>query len=100
MQSQLEALPEEMMIKLSSVVSDLFGLSVRRILSAITAGGFRQTGQPGRTTGCVERLLRGSKLEGKQFRFVQVEAQANRLLADPRHFGVAFPPHHVPQVIA
>jgi transposase len=37
-QSQVEGLLEEMMIKLSSVVSDLFGLSGRRILAAIAAG--------------------------------------------------------------
>jgi transposase len=34
-QCQVEGLLEEMMIKLSSVVSDLFGLSGRRILAAI-----------------------------------------------------------------
>jgi transposase len=37
-QCQVEGLLEEMMIKLSSVVSDLFGLSGRRILTAIAAG--------------------------------------------------------------
>ena len=37
-QSQVEGLLEEMMIKLSSVISDLFGLSGRRILAAIAAG--------------------------------------------------------------
>jgi hypothetical protein len=35
---QVEALLEEMMLKLSSVVSDLFGSSGRRILKAIAAG--------------------------------------------------------------
>jgi len=38
LQSQVEGLLEEMMIKLSSVVSDLFGLSGRRMLAAIAAG--------------------------------------------------------------
>jgi transposase len=37
-QLQVEALLEEMMLKLSSVVSDLFGSSGRRILKAIAAG--------------------------------------------------------------
>jgi transposase len=37
-QCQVEGLLEEMMIKLSSVVSDLFGLSGRRILAAIANG--------------------------------------------------------------
>jgi transposase len=37
-QCQVEGLLEEMMIKLSSVVSDLFGLSGRRILTAIANG--------------------------------------------------------------
>jgi transposase len=37
-QCQVEGLLEEMMIKLSSVVSDLFGLSGRRMLAAIAAG--------------------------------------------------------------
>jgi transposase len=37
-QSQVEGLLEEMMIKLSSVISDLYGLSGRRILAAIAAG--------------------------------------------------------------
>ncbi|HYZ84275.1 MAG TPA: IS110 family transposase [Bryobacteraceae bacterium] len=38
LQLQVEALLEEMMLKLSSVVSDLFGSSGRRILKAIVAG--------------------------------------------------------------
>jgi transposase len=38
LQLQVEALLEEMMLKLSSVVSDLFGSSGRRILKAIAAG--------------------------------------------------------------
>jgi transposase len=37
-QGQVEGLLEEMMIKLSSVVSDLFGVSGRRILKAIATG--------------------------------------------------------------
>jgi transposase len=37
-QAQVEGLLEEMMIKLSSVISDLFGLSGRRILASIAAG--------------------------------------------------------------
>jgi hypothetical protein len=37
-QCQVEGLLEEMMIKLSGVVSDLFGLSGRRILTAIANG--------------------------------------------------------------
>jgi len=37
-QCQVEGLLEEMMIKLSSVISDLFGLSGLRILAAIAAG--------------------------------------------------------------
>jgi transposase len=38
LQNQLEALLEEMRIKLSSVVSDLLGLSGRRILEALASG--------------------------------------------------------------
>ena len=38
LQLQVEALLEEMMLKLSSVVSDLFGSSGRRMLKAIVAG--------------------------------------------------------------
>jgi transposase len=38
LQGQIEGLLEEMMIKLSSVVSDLFGVSGRRILKALAAG--------------------------------------------------------------
>jgi len=38
LQNQVEALLEEMRIKLSSVVSDLFGLSGRRILRALSEG--------------------------------------------------------------
>jgi transposase len=38
LQSQLEALLEEMRIKLSSVISDLFGVSGRRILAALSEG--------------------------------------------------------------
>jgi transposase len=38
LQNQLEALLEEMRIKLSSVVSDLLGMSGRRILEALAAG--------------------------------------------------------------
>jgi transposase len=38
LQNQTEALLEEMRIKLSSVVSDLFGLSGRRILKALADG--------------------------------------------------------------
>ena len=37
-QCQVEGLLEEMMVKLSSVISDLFGLSGLRILAAIAAG--------------------------------------------------------------
>jgi transposase len=38
LESQLEALLEEMQIKLSSVVSELLGLSGRRILAGLAAG--------------------------------------------------------------
>ena len=38
LQGQIEGLLEEMMIKLSSVVSNLFGVSGRRILKALAAG--------------------------------------------------------------
>ena len=38
LQNQVESLLEEMQIKLSSVISDLFGVSGRRILQAIAAG--------------------------------------------------------------
>ena len=38
MQNQLEALLEEMRIKLSGVISDLLGISGRRILMALSEG--------------------------------------------------------------
>jgi len=38
LQNQLESLLEEMRIKLSSIISDLFGLSGRRILQALSKG--------------------------------------------------------------
>jgi transposase len=59
LQSQLEALLEETRIKLSSVVSELLGLSGRRILEALAAG----ESDPVQLAQLGDRRLRASKEE-------------------------------------
>jgi transposase len=59
LQLQVEALLEEMMLKLSSVVSDLFGSSGRRILKAIAAG----EEDPARLAGLGDERLKASEEE-------------------------------------
>jgi transposase len=59
LQSQLEALLEETRIKLSSVVSELLGLSGRRILEALAAG----ESDPVELAQLGDRRLRASKEE-------------------------------------
>jgi transposase len=59
LQSQLEALLEEARIKLSSVVSELLGLSGRRILEALAAG----ESDPVQLAQLGDRRLRASKEE-------------------------------------
>jgi len=56
-QGQVEALLEEMMIKLSSVVSDLLGVSGRRILKALAAG----EEDPGKLASLGDSQLRVSR---------------------------------------
>ena len=59
LQSQLESLLEECQIKLSSLVSDLLGVSGRRILRALADG---ET-DPGRLAALADRRLRASSTE-------------------------------------
>jgi transposase len=59
LQNRLEALLEEMRIKLSSKVSDLLGVSARRILRAIAAG----EKEPERLAGMADPQLRASRQE-------------------------------------
>lgn len=56
LQNQLEALLEEMRIKLSSVVSDLLGVSGRRILTALSKGEI----DPGRLAELADQRLQCS----------------------------------------
>jgi transposase len=59
LQNQLEALLEEMRIKLSSVISELLGLSGRRILQALAAG----ESDPVQLAALGDRRLKCSKAE-------------------------------------
>jgi transposase len=74
-QAQVEGSLEEMMIKLSSVVSDLFGLSGRRILASIAAG----EQDPTKLADLGDKRLRVSK-EELQAALMRKVQPAHRLL--------------------
>ena len=76
MQSQLECLLEEARIKLSSVVSDLLGLSGRRILQAMANG---ET-DPEKLAELGDRRLRCSKATLRQALRGRLEAMHQQLL--------------------
>jgi transposase len=103
-QGQVEGLLEEMMIKLSSVVSDLFGMSGRRILKALAAG----EEDPGKLASLGNDQLRVSRerlqeaLTGRvrpghrlllQLYLQQVELIDEQIAVLEREISVAMRPH-------
>lgn len=77
LQNQLEALLEEMRIKLSSVVSNLLGLSGRRILQALANG----ESEPAKLAELGDRRLKCSKQELEDALTGHLEPMHRRMLA-------------------